>query len=75
MDRTLWDFEKNSNEVLLELYQHYDLLTKGIVDSKVFIERYKHHNEKLWDLYRQNKIEKDKKLIQLNTIYRAKNII
>ena len=36
------------------------MLTKGIVDSKIFIERYKHHNEKLWDLYRQNKIEKDK---------------
>jgi regulator of protease activity HflC (stomatin/prohibitin superfamily) len=45
---------------LLELYQHYDLQTKGIVDCKIFIERYKHHNEKLWDLYRQNKIEKDK---------------
>ena len=45
---------------MLELYQHYDLQTKGIVDSKIFIERYKHHNEKLWDLYRQNKIEKDK---------------
>lgn len=60
LDRTLWDFEKNSHEVLLELYKHYDLLTKGIVDSKVFIERYKHHNEKLWDLYRKNKIEKDK---------------
>tara|TARA_A200000113_G_scaffold57051_1_gene48230 strand:+ start:1031 stop:1723 length:693 start_codon:yes stop_codon:yes gene_type:complete len=60
LDRTLWDFEKNSHEVLLELYQYYDLLNKGIVDSKVFIERYKYHNEKLWDLYRQNKIEKDK---------------
>ena len=60
LDRTLWDFEKNSHEVLLELYQHYDLLTKGIDDSKVFIERYKNHNEKLWELYRQNKIEKDK---------------
>lgn len=60
LDRTLWDFEKNSHEVLLELYQHYDLLSMGIVDSKVFIEKYKHHNEKLWDLYRQNKIEKNK---------------
>ena len=60
LDRTLWDFEKNSHEVLLELYQYYDLLNKGIVDSKVFIERYKYHNEKLWDLYRQNKIEKYK---------------
>ena len=60
LDRTLWDFEKNSHEVLLELYKYYDLLSMGIVDSKVFIERYKYHNEKLWDLYRQNKIEKDK---------------
>ena len=60
LDRTLWDFEKNSKEVLIELFHHYDLLSKGIVDSKHFIERYKYHNEKLWDLYRQNKIEKEK---------------
>ena len=32
----------------------------GIDDSKLFIKRYKYHNEKLWDLYRQNKIEKNK---------------
>ena len=59
LDRTLWDFEKNSNEVLLELYQHYDLVNKVNVDSKEFIEKYKFYNEKLWNLYRQNKIEKD----------------
>ena len=59
LDRTLWDFEKNSNEVLLELYQHYNLVNKVNVDSKEFIEKYKFHNEKLWNLYRQNKIEKD----------------
>lgn len=60
LDRTLWDFERNSHEVLTELYQNYDLITKGITDSNHFIERYKFHNEKLWGLYRENKIEKDK---------------
>ena len=60
LDRTLWDFEKNSHEVLTELHQKYDLITKGITDSNYFIERYKFHNEKLWDLYRKDKIEKEK---------------
>ena len=60
LDRTLWDFEKNSHEVLTELYQKYDLINRGITDSNYFIERYKYHNEKLWDLYRKNKIEKGK---------------
>ena len=40
LDRTLWDFEKNSLEVLLQLYNDYHLSTKGILDSNVFIERY-----------------------------------
>ena len=59
LDRTLWDFEKNSNEVLLELYHYYKLVNKVNVDSKEFIDRYKFNNEKLWSLYRQNKIEKE----------------
>ena len=60
LDRTLWDFEKNSLEVLLQLYNDYHLSTKGIIDSNLFIERYKYHNEKLWELYRLNKISKEK---------------
>lgn len=60
LDRTLWDFEKNSHEVLLELYQYYNLSSKGITDHNKFIETYKYHNEKLWSLYRKNKIEKDR---------------
>ena len=60
LDRTLWDFEKNSLEVLLQLYRHYDLLAIGILESDLFIERYKYHNEKLWELYRLNKISKEK---------------
>lgn len=60
LDRTLWDFEKNSHEVLNDLYFKYNLLSRGIVSVEDFIKRYKVNNEKLWDLYRQNKIEKEK---------------
>jgi len=60
LDRTLWDFEKNSHEVLNDLFFKYDLARKGIVSVDEFIYRYRINNEKLWDLYRQNKIEKKK---------------
>lgn len=60
LDRTLWDFEKNSHEVLNDLYFKYNLVGKGIISVDEFISRYKINNEKLWDLYRQNKIEKKK---------------
>lgn len=56
LDRTLWDFEANSQEALLELCEKYNLSEKGISDYEEFIKTYKIHNEKLWDLYRVDKI-------------------
>ena len=56
LDRTLWDFEKNYHETLLELCNKYKLKEKGILDYEDFIKKYKNHNNKLWDLYRINKI-------------------
>ena len=53
LDRTLWDFEKNSHETLLELYQTHNLSDLGIDDVSVFISDYKRINESLWSLYRQ----------------------
>jgi putative hydrolase of the HAD superfamily len=58
LDRTLWDFEKNSNEALLEIYHKFDLYEKGIPNFNRFITNYKIHNEKLWSLYRNNIITK-----------------
>ena len=58
LDRTLWDFEKNSFETLLELYEEHTLRQKGISDVDVFVDNYKRHNEHLWDLYRNGKVEK-----------------
>ena len=56
LDRTLWDFESNSYETLLELCSGYKLNNKGIADYDEFINNYKFHNEELWNLYRINKI-------------------
>ncbi len=59
LDRTLWDFEKNSKTTLLKLIEDFDLINHGINDSLDFIKRYKLHNSRLWDLYRDNVITKE----------------
>ncbi len=58
LDRTLWDFEKNSQKTLLSLIDQFNLFSLGIHDSFEFINKYKVHNARLWDLYRVNKINK-----------------
>ncbi len=60
LDRTLWDFEENSNETLLELCNKYNIASRGISDYNEFITKYKLHNEHLWALYRENKISQKK---------------
>ena len=60
LDRTLWDFEQNSNETLLELCNKYNIASRGISDHNEFITKYKIHNEHLWALYRENKISQKK---------------
>jgi len=59
LDRTLWDFETNAYKTLLELYEEHALRQIGISDVDVFIDIYKIHNERLWELYRNSKVEKD----------------
>ena len=59
LDRTLWDFEKNSHTTLLQLIYHFNLTDKGVDTPESFIKKYKIHNAKLWDLYREDKIKKE----------------
>ena len=59
LDRTLWDFEKNSHTTLLQLISHFNLIEKGIDNPDNFIKKYKIHNAKLWDFYREDKINKE----------------
>ncbi len=58
LDHTLWDFDSNSRETLNELYHEFNLVSFGIEKPKHFIDRYILHNDKLWGMYRDNRISK-----------------
>jgi putative hydrolase of the HAD superfamily len=59
LDRTLWDFEINSHETLIELIDKYKLVEKGISSSNTFIEEYYKINDQLWEEYRQGTINQE----------------
>jgi putative hydrolase of the HAD superfamily len=51
LDHTLWDFDTNAKETLVEIYAFFDLEKKGVVPFKDFFKLYRIHNEILWDRY------------------------
>ena len=59
LDHTIWDFDKNAEETLHELYFKYkfdDLFQKKTSDE--FIETYTINNHRVWALYHHGKIDK-----------------
>ena len=58
LDRTLWDFEKNSQLMITELFHRYELADKGIPSVFDFLEVYKKVNDKLWEQLNVGKISK-----------------
>lgn len=59
LDHTIWDFDKNAEETLYELYQTYDLKNLGLHSADVFIETYTKNNHQLWADYHIGKISKE----------------
>jgi len=59
LDHTLWDFELNARETLMDLYELNALRTKGIADFDSFFSRYSYHNERLWDRYTKGFIRQE----------------
>lgn len=57
LDHTLWDFDTNSRQTLQDLYATFQLEQKGISNFDLLHQRYLHHNNLLWALYREGKIE------------------
>lgn len=58
LDKTLWDFDKNSLETFSEIFERYDLKKMGVPGLDNFYSVYKSHNQHLWGLYRNGEIEK-----------------
>jgi len=48
LDHTIWDFDKNAEETLTELYAIYKLNEIGLPPVAVFIETYTRNNHQLW---------------------------
>lgn len=59
LDRTLWDFEKNSETVLLQLIRIYGLESKCNATSGEIIEKYREVNRELWKKYSRKEIDKE----------------
>ncbi|MBX2964091.1 MAG: YjjG family noncanonical pyrimidine nucleotidase [Cyclobacteriaceae bacterium] len=56
LDHTLWDYDKNSYETLVELYEQYELHAQGIDAFPKFHQHFKEVNQQLWHLYDHGKI-------------------
>lgn len=59
LDHTLWDFETNSRETLVELYDAYRLAEKGVTSFEAFFQRFREVNHQLWDLYDRGLIDSE----------------
>lgn len=59
LDHTIWDFDKNAEETLHELYHSYELKKRGVHSPDVFIEIYTRNNHQLWAEYHIGKISKE----------------
>ncbi len=58
LDHTIWDFDKNAEETLHELYEIYRLNEIGLPSATLFIETYTRNNHQLWAEYHTGKITK-----------------
>ena len=56
LDHTLWDFDANAKESLIELYQFFKLESKAIWSFDLFYTTYLNHNATLWSRYEKGYI-------------------
>ncbi|MGY3055050.1 putative hydrolase of the HAD superfamily [Pedobacter sp. UYEF25] len=60
LDHTIWDFDRNAEETLTELYSKYNLSNLGVASCPDFISAYTANNHQLWADYHLGKITKAK---------------
>jgi len=59
LDHTIWDFDRNAQETLLELYEVYQLKALGLSSAQDFIDLYTENNHLLWQKYHLGEITKE----------------
>lgn len=58
LDHTIWDFDKNAEETLHELFVLHRLKDIGLTSADIFIETYTANNHQLWREYHLGNITK-----------------
>lgn len=58
LDHTIWDFDRNAQETLLELYEIHQLKNLGLTSAEDFIATYTVNNHQLWAQYHLGQITK-----------------
>ncbi|POY39227.1 noncanonical pyrimidine nucleotidase, YjjG family [Solitalea longa] len=59
LDHTIWDFDKNAEQTLRELFDTYKLPSLGLKSADLFIEIYTENNHDLWAQYHKGLISKE----------------
>jgi HAD superfamily (subfamily IA) hydrolase, TIGR02254 len=59
LDHTLWDYETNSGQALVELYEHHKLAERSTGGVSAFLNAFNEVNKRLWILYDQGLIHRD----------------
>lgn len=59
LDHTLWDYETNSCEALKELYDRYNLGSRGAEPFEHFYEGFVRINTEIWDSYDRGLVGRD----------------
>lgn len=58
LDRTLWDFEQNMRDALVDIFETHKL-DEAFPDAGTFIECFNRNNHYLWDKYLKGELSKD----------------
>jgi putative hydrolase of the HAD superfamily len=59
LDHTIWDFDRNAEETLHELFIMHRLQEVGLPSADLFIETYTRNNHELWAQYHTGVITKE----------------
>ncbi len=59
LDHTIWDFETNSKEAMLDVFTSNQLHEKGVTSFDAFFDRYSYHNHRLWDKYSKGQLKQE----------------
>ena len=73
LDHTLWDFERNSEETIAELYVSLKMEERGIPSARHLYESFQKANRWAWDQYHMDLLDKETLRINRFQIALAEN--